>query len=178
MDCSLPGSLVHSIFQARVLEWLAISFSRGSSPPRDRTRIFRIVGRHFTVWADYFETLLCHLLSQLAFQIKSYSLPQHLILGFTGLSGASAASLDSVIRFHVSPPLCTAFPFRSPQSENMECFTCSKFKVEICMSSLCRGHANLLCIIPVLVYVLPKWALCQPQLLYTHLPFLVTSLCK
>ena len=37
MDCSLPGSSVHGIFQARVLEWVAISFSRGSSPPRDRT---------------------------------------------------------------------------------------------------------------------------------------------
>ena len=50
MDCSLPGSSVHGIFQARVLEWVAISFSRGSSWPRDRTRISHIVGRCFTVW--------------------------------------------------------------------------------------------------------------------------------
>ena len=35
MDCSLPGSSIHGIFQARVLEWVAISFSRGSSQPRD-----------------------------------------------------------------------------------------------------------------------------------------------
>ena len=35
MDCSLPGSSVRGIFQARVLEWIAISFSRGSSRPRD-----------------------------------------------------------------------------------------------------------------------------------------------
>ena len=35
MECSLPGSSVHGIFQARVLEWVAISFSRGSSQPRD-----------------------------------------------------------------------------------------------------------------------------------------------
>ena len=35
MDCSLPGSSVHGIFQAIVLEWIAISFSRGSSQPRD-----------------------------------------------------------------------------------------------------------------------------------------------
>ena len=41
----------HGIFQARVLEWVAISFSRGSSWPRDRTRVSRIVGRCFTVWA-------------------------------------------------------------------------------------------------------------------------------
>ena len=34
MDCSLPGSSVHELFQARILEWVAISFSRGSSQPR------------------------------------------------------------------------------------------------------------------------------------------------
>ena len=50
MDCSLPGS-IHEIFQARILEWVAISFSRGSSWPRDRTWVSRIAGRHFTVWA-------------------------------------------------------------------------------------------------------------------------------
>ena len=37
MDCSPPGSSVHGIFQARILEWVAISSSRGSSPPRNRT---------------------------------------------------------------------------------------------------------------------------------------------
>ena len=38
MDCSLPGSSIHGIFQARLLEWVAISFSRGSSRPRDQTQ--------------------------------------------------------------------------------------------------------------------------------------------
>ena len=51
MDYSLPGSSVHGIFQARVLEWVAISFSRGSSRPRDQTQVSRIAGRHFTLWA-------------------------------------------------------------------------------------------------------------------------------
>ena len=37
MDCSPPGSSVHEIFQARILEWVTISFSRGSSQPRDQT---------------------------------------------------------------------------------------------------------------------------------------------
>ena len=50
MDYSLPGSSIHGIFQSRVLEWSAISFSRGSSRPRDRTQVSRIVGRRFTVW--------------------------------------------------------------------------------------------------------------------------------
>ena len=49
IDCSLPGSSVHGIFQARILEWVAISFSRGSSRPRDRTRVSQIVGRCFTI---------------------------------------------------------------------------------------------------------------------------------
>ena len=51
MGCSLPGSSVHGIFQAIVLEWIAISFSRGSSWPRDRTRVSHIVDRRLTVWA-------------------------------------------------------------------------------------------------------------------------------
>ena len=51
MDCSLLGSLLHGILQARVPEWVAISFSRGSSWPRDRTQVSRIPGRHFNLWA-------------------------------------------------------------------------------------------------------------------------------
>ena len=51
MDCSLQCSPVHEIFQARVLEWVAISFSRGSSQPRDQTWVSRIVGRCFIIWA-------------------------------------------------------------------------------------------------------------------------------
>ena len=50
MDCSLPGSSVHGIFQARILEWVAISFSRGSSWPRDWTQVSHITGSCFTVW--------------------------------------------------------------------------------------------------------------------------------
>ena len=51
MNCSLPGSSVRGIFQARILEWVAISFSRGSSQPKDRTLVFHIVGIRFTIWA-------------------------------------------------------------------------------------------------------------------------------
>ena len=39
IDCSLPGSSVYGIFQAIVLEWIAISFSRGSSQPRAQTQV-------------------------------------------------------------------------------------------------------------------------------------------
>ena len=51
MDHSLPSFSVHGVFQARILEWVAISFSRGSSPPRDRTQVSSIAGRCFTLWA-------------------------------------------------------------------------------------------------------------------------------
>ena len=62
MDCSLPGFSVHGIFQARVLEWGAISFSRGSSWPRDRTQVFCIAGKRFILWATreaLFYTVMC-----------------------------------------------------------------------------------------------------------------------
>ena len=49
MDWSLPGSSVQGILQARILEWVAISFSRGSSQPRDETQVSRITGRFFTI---------------------------------------------------------------------------------------------------------------------------------
>ena len=51
MDCGPPGSSVHEILQARVLEWVAISFSRGSFTPRNQTRVSRTAGRFFTDWA-------------------------------------------------------------------------------------------------------------------------------
>ena len=51
MDCSLPRSYVHGILQARILEWVAISFSRGSPWPKDGTRVSCITGRRLTVWA-------------------------------------------------------------------------------------------------------------------------------
>ena len=50
MDCSPSGSSVHGVLQVRILEWVAISFSRGSSQLRDRTQVSRISGRLFTNW--------------------------------------------------------------------------------------------------------------------------------
>ena len=49
MDCSSPGSSVHGILQARILAWVAISFSRRFSRPRDRTRVSYIAGRFITI---------------------------------------------------------------------------------------------------------------------------------
>ena len=50
---SLSVSSVHGILQARILEWVAISFSRGSSQPRDPPRVSHIAGRRFTRKSEY-----------------------------------------------------------------------------------------------------------------------------
>ena len=56
MDCSPPGSSVYGVFQARILEWAAVSFSRVSSLPRDQTHVSRVscIGRkilyHCATW--------------------------------------------------------------------------------------------------------------------------------
>ena len=51
MDCSPPGSSIHGMLGVRILEWVAISFSRGSSWPRDQTLVSGTAGRFFPVWA-------------------------------------------------------------------------------------------------------------------------------
>ena len=51
MDCSLPGSSAHGIFQARILKWVAIPFSRGSSQARDWTQISCTADRFFAIQA-------------------------------------------------------------------------------------------------------------------------------
>ena len=49
MDCSPPDSYVHGILQARILEWVAMPSSRGSSQPRDRTQVSKTAGGFFTI---------------------------------------------------------------------------------------------------------------------------------
>jgi len=66
MDCSPPGSSVNGISQARILEWVAISFSRGSSSPRDRTQVFWVGRRilcHWATWEPLQPFVWWHLLS-------------------------------------------------------------------------------------------------------------------
>ena len=52
MDYSQPGSSVHGISQAKILEWVAMPSSRGPSRPRDQTEVSCIAGRVFTIWAN------------------------------------------------------------------------------------------------------------------------------
>ena len=61
VDCSPPGSSVHGVLQARRLEWVALSSFRGSSQPRDRTRISCIVGGFFT--SEHWEVIHVYITS-------------------------------------------------------------------------------------------------------------------
>ena len=83
VDCSLPGSSVHGIFQVIVLEWIAISFSRGSSWPRDPTQVSHIVDRCFTVWATrevWIQSTSLYLLSSVLFGLNSFMNQRQTIL--------------------------------------------------------------------------------------------------
>ena len=71
MDCSLPGFSIHGILQARILECVTISFSRGSSPPRDWTRVSHIAGRRFDLWATRYTLTQWQALSE--FRYSHYS---------------------------------------------------------------------------------------------------------
>ena len=71
MDCSPPGSSVHWILQARILEWVAISFSKGSSRPRDRTLVSHVscMGRQILYCKRHLERLIyTHILGRIIYQ--------------------------------------------------------------------------------------------------------------
>ena len=93
VEYSLPCSFVHGILQARILEWVAISFSRESSWPRDWTQVSCIAGRHFNLWA-----------TREAPNPISNSLPKH-----TYLSGLTPKPSPVCC----SPPCSGFLPYRS-----------------------------------------------------------------
>ena len=93
-DCSLPGSSVHAILQARILEWVAIPFSRGSSQPGDWTWISCIAGSFFTVWAIRETKYKCFI--QLQYWVITIHLLQQLAFPYGSDSKASAYSLGDL----------------------------------------------------------------------------------
>ena len=111
MDCSLPGFSVHGILQARILEWIAISFSRGSSWPRDRTRVSHIGGRRFNLWATReapekakeFQKNICFIDNMKAFDfvdhnklwkiLKEMGMPDHLTCLLRNLYAGQEATI-------------------------------------------------------------------------------------
>ena len=104
MDHNLPGSSVHGIFQARGLEWVAISFSRGSSRLSDWTWVSHIAGRRFTIWATREAPssgkphILCF-----AYVCPSRRLKRYCLLWFYRLLSAQAVSmcLEVILRFSI-----------------------------------------------------------------------------
>ena len=89
----LPGSSVLGILLARILEWVAISFSRGSSWPRDWTEVSCIADRFFTIWATRKPTIKRHFLSLNLKSISGYMLD--FIVQFSNKS-QSLISLDLI----------------------------------------------------------------------------------
>ena len=76
MDCSPPHSSVHGIFQARILEWVASPFSRGSSQSRDQTQVSHIAGGFFTIWAtrEALKIIKCESCSVLSDSLRPHGL--------------------------------------------------------------------------------------------------------
>ena len=89
MDCCPPGSSVHGIFQAIVLEWIVISFSSGSSQPKDWTQVSGIVYRRFTIWAT--REVLWRRNQKLYSQAKAERIQHH---QKSSLINAKGSSLD------------------------------------------------------------------------------------
>ena len=112
MDCSPPGSFIHRVFQARVLEWVAMPFSRGSSWPRNWIRVSCIAGRFFTIWATR-EVLHQHWTTELpgtslpivlwSFSLLSETYLQGALISFSGKwnLGAMNCALDILIASEV-----------------------------------------------------------------------------
>ena len=92
MDWSPPGSSVNGISQARILQWVYISFSRGSSWPRDRTCISRLAGGFFTIWATreapYMYTIIHMQIHTLYMHVYKY-IYMHVYDRYTHLKGNS-----------------------------------------------------------------------------------------
>ena len=122
MDCSPPGSSIHGILQARIPEWVAVSFSRGSSQPRDRTRVSCVscIGRqilyHWATWespnwATQSFLFFCffNFLNWYAHKIHTLGLPRWLSVkestcqaGDAGSTPGSGSSLEKEMATHSS----------------------------------------------------------------------------
>ena len=114
MDCSLPGFSVHGIFQARILEWVVISSSRGLSQPRDPTCI-SCIGRH----------ILYHWATWEAHEVSSYHFFPHLSVEDIKAQGSSITCPESCSllcgwRVSIDPLLLLLLPSPAPTRRNQK----------------------------------------------------------
>ena len=96
MGCIPPGSTIHGISQARILEWVAISFSRRYSWPRDQTQVSCIAGGFCTIWASK-ESLVVHWL--------------RILLPMQGIQAWSLFQEDSTCQGATNPLSWALLPF-------------------------------------------------------------------
>ena len=108
VDCSPPGSSVHRIFHARMLEWVAMPSSRGSSQPRDQTQVSHIAGRFFTSW-DTRETLRRGILITYSQAVKLVTIPGYILCSAGGSSSYMCVHAQSL---QSCPTLCDPVDYR------------------------------------------------------------------
>ena len=104
MDCSLPGSSVYRILQARILVWVAVPFSRGSSQHRDQTQVSCIAGRFFTIWATsevWFWQDLYIFLPFSSYQIITLLRTQHISIQESNVFKSILLLLWRVLRYSI-----------------------------------------------------------------------------
>ena len=127
MDCSPTGSSVCGILQARILEWVAILFSRGSSQPRDPAPVYGIAGRFFTLWdtreavkLNEFETFYDDINSWLKFSriwLKAGSTFQdRIVLSTLFMSVLESASVFQILSEWVSEVAQSCLTLCSPMN--------------------------------------------------------------
>ena len=125
VDCSLPDSSVHGNFQARVLEWLAISFSRRPSWPRDWTQVSRIAGRRFTIWATRDRRQIQILIKaslHLMLYVMSF-LPNLVSWHFRSSPPRAIFPIKNfILTFQTFPPSYFSLPFFIPNLHEASCF--------------------------------------------------------
>ena len=136
MYCSLPDSNVHGIFQARVLEWVAIFFSRGFSWPSDRTQVSCTTGRCLTIWATRCKTsaVICLIPFQSLVLLSRISLFQSTLLLFTHSvmsdtgdpmdCGLPASSVHGISQARILDQVAISFCRGSSQSRDRTCISC------------------------------------------------------
>ena len=128
MDCSLPGSSVLGIFQARTLEWLAIAFSRGCPQPRNWSRVSHSAGTVFTIWASR-QDCMCHTLAfnhqdKVNWKPQCTSMTVQRVLRIPGMKGVGARGLSAhgclaPCTKHASCKPMVAWPYFSRQWPNV-----------------------------------------------------------
>ena len=128
---SPPGSCVHEIFQARILEWVAISFSRGSSQLRDRTWVSCTAGRFFRDWA--IREALHSYISVIKF--SWWGLEGEMLFIFKGSwreEDNKKKNWETVSKDHAICFLCTCLPPKYPEKCVMTAVKQSDQKCRLC----------------------------------------------